>query len=393
VRPWRHPDPAVRRRWAALATLAALALLAGAALGAGGKERERPRAPRAAAPPPAAADDAAPPRAPGRDAVARLSLEQQVGQLVIQRFVGVEAPGYVRQNLRLGRAAGVILFKDNIASPAGLRAMTRALRRSARHGPPIISTDQEGGEIRNLTWIGPEASQATQHAGGAVRAEALAAARALRAEGVNVNLAPVADVATVPGAAMAGRAFATTHAEAAEAMEESVRGWLEGGVAPTAKHFPGLGGSTINTDEAAATIDRSLPQIREDLEPFAAAVEAGVPIVMLSHAVYTAVDPDAIGTQSPAVIDLLRDDLGFEGVVMTDSMEAAAVSDSQAVDVAAEKAIEAGVDVILTTGQGSHIHVYRRLLERARSSPAFRERVRESAARVLALRRSLARLG
>src|SRR3712207_1784241 len=150
-------------------------------------------------------------------------------------------------------------------------------------------------------------------------------------------------------------------------MEESVRGWLEGGVAPTAKHFPGLGGSTINTDDAAATIDRSLPQLREDLEPFDAAVDAGVPIVMLSHAVYTAIDPDAIGTQSAVVIDLLREDLGFEGVVMTDSMEAAAVSDSQAVDAAAEKAIEAGVDVILTTGQGSHIHVYRRLLERARS--------------------------
>ena len=164
-------------------------------------------------------------------------------------------------------------------------------------------------------------------------------------------------------------------------------------MAATVKHFPGLGGATVNTDDGPATIARSAAELREqDLVPFRSAIEAGVPLVMAGHAVYPAIDPDRIASQSQPVIDgLLRDELGFEGVVITDSTEAAAV---QAVTLPAEAAVRnvrAGVDIVLTTGRGSYIHVYRALLAEARRDPEFRERVRESAARVVALQRSLAR--
>jgi beta-N-acetylhexosaminidase len=108
---------------------------------------------------------------------------------------------------------------------------------------------------------------------------------------------------------------------------------------------------------------------------------------MASHAVYPALDGDRIASQSPAVIDgLLRGELGFDGVVMTDSLEAAAVRAVADVDAAALASARAGVDVMLTTGRGSYIRVFRALLAEARRSPAFRARVRSSAARVLAAR-------
>ena len=137
-----------------------------------------------------------------------------------------------------------------------------------------------------------------------------------------------------------------------------------------------------------ATITRSRRQLEAiDLPPFAAAIQAGVPLVMVGHARYPALDPDRIASQSSAIVGrLLRDRLGFRGVVVTDSMEAQASLATGAVTTASERAVRAGADLVLLTGQGSYTPVYAHLLELARGSPAFRARVRESAARVLALK-------
>jgi beta-N-acetylhexosaminidase len=253
--------------------------------------------------------------------------------------------------------------------------------------------DQEGGEIRILGWAPPARSQPQQLAAGAVRADAEASAKVLRGSGINVTLAPVGDVASVPGAALAGRAFSTDFQAAADAMAESVRGWKAGRVAATAKHFPGIGGATTNTDDGSATITRTAEQIREeDLLPFRAAIEAGVPLVMAGHAVYPAFDEERIASQSePIMTGLLREELGFEGVVITDSTEAAAVQEISTVQEAAVRNIRAGVDIVLTTGRGSYIEVYRALLAEARRDPAFRALVAKAAARVVALQESLAR--
>jgi beta-N-acetylhexosaminidase len=235
--------------------------------------------------------------------VDELPLRQQVGRLVVLRFAGTSAPGYVREVLGEGRAAGAILFRDNLIDSAQTKVLTAQLKRGAA-GPPLICVDQEGGEIRILPWAAPERSQVQQAAAGTVRADAEAAARDLRAHGINVSLAPVADVASVPGAALAGRAFSTDFAAAGEAIAEAVGGWRAGGVAATVKHFPGLGGATVNTDDGPATIERSAAQLREqDLLPFRSAVEAGAPLVMAGHAVYPAVDPERIASQSQPVIE------------------------------------------------------------------------------------------
>ncbi|MGH3083510.1 MAG: glycoside hydrolase family 3 N-terminal domain-containing protein, partial [Gaiellaceae bacterium] len=158
-------------------------------------------------------------------------------------------------------------------------------------------------------------------------------------------------------------------------------------------HFPGLGAAAVNTDDAWVTIKRSRADLEAtDLLPFRAAIRAGVPLVMVGHARYPALDRARIASQSRRVVqDLLRDELGFRGVVVTDSMEAEASLATGGITTVSERAVRAGADLLLLTGQGSFPPAYRHLLAVARRSGSFRERVRESAARVLALKRQGAR--
>lgn len=315
-----------------------------------------------------------------------LTLSQQVGQLVLLRFAGTTPPHYVREAVRERRVAGAILFRDNVTSPGQLRKLTASLRRQG--GRPIVAVDQEGGAVRIVGWAPPAARAREQAATRTVRTSAQRSARALRSLGITVTLAPVADVPSVPNAALASRSFSSNPGVTSNAMSSAVRGWRAGGIASTAKHFPGLGGAGITTDDDSVTIRRSRSQLEaKDLPPFRAAIRAGVPLVMVGHARYPALDPRRIASQSPAIIDgLLRERLGFRGVVVSDSMEAEASLATGGIATVCERAVRAGVDLVLLTGQGSYPPVYRHLLTVARRSQEFRARVRDSAARVLALK-------
>ncbi|HEX4745831.1 MAG TPA: glycoside hydrolase family 3 N-terminal domain-containing protein [Gaiellaceae bacterium] len=324
-------------------------------------------------------------------AVDTLTLEEQVGQVLVLSFSGKTVPAYVRTALRERRVAGVILFGANIAGRDQLHALTRELRRAG--GRPIVAVDQEGGHVRRLPWVGPQAAQPVQARRGSVRADAESAARALRNAGVTVTFAPVADVPSVSGAALASRSFSRDPEVASTAVQAAIRGWRAGGIAATAKHFPGLGAAPANTDDAIVTVRHSRATLDAvDLPPFVAAIGAGVPLVMVGHARYPTLDRVRIASQShPIVEGLLREELGFRGVVVTDSLEARASLATGAITAVSERALRAGADLLLLTGRGSYRPVYEHLLAAARADPALRARVRESAARVLALRQRGAR--
>jgi beta-N-acetylhexosaminidase len=318
-----------------------------------------------------------------------LPLQQQVGQLVVMSFSGTVAPAYVLEALRQRKTAGVILFGGNVDSPRQLRTLTRQLRQAG--GDPVIAVDQEGGDVRILPWAPPASSAPAQAAAGTVGRDARRAGLALRRAGISVSLAPVADVPSVPGAALAGRSFSTRPGRASTAVAAAVSGWRSSGIAPTAKHFPGLGAAKVNTDDAPVTIARTRARIEAtDLPPFRAAISAGVPLVMISHARYPAFDANRIASQSrPVIGGLLRSRLGYRGVVVTDSMEAAASLATGPITAASERAVRAGADLLLLTGRGSYRPVYEHLLAKARHSASFRARVRAAAARVLALKAGL----
>jgi beta-N-acetylhexosaminidase len=279
----------------------------------------------------------------------------------VSSFDGTTLPGYMRRRLRARETVGAVLFGSNVVDAGQTKRLTGQIQ-DAAGGDALVMVDQER-TVRQLPF--------------ADTADDLARA------GVNVNLAPVADVAQ-PGSVMTGRAYAT---DVPARVVAASRELLDAGVLPTAKHFPGFGRATENTDDAPVTIGASREELKTDLEPFRAAIDAGVPLVMASHALYPALDPEHIASQSPTVLDdLLRDDLGFEGAVITDSLEAEAVLARSSVEVAAERSLAAGADLLLMTGRGSWIHVFPYLLQRARHSPALRARIEESAARVEQLR-------
>jgi beta-N-acetylhexosaminidase len=374
-----HPAPGpARRRLVALAAAALLALVAGIATGAGGNSKPG-RAPATIAKPPARAVRAA----------KGLSLQRQIGEILMISFPGTTAPSYVRRALREGRAGGVILFGGNAPSPASTAALTRSLQRSGRHSV-LIATDQEGGSIRILRWAPPTPSQSNQPVETVARGQAAAAASALRKAGVNVTLAPVADVGG-QGSVMAGRSFPGGTADVSKLTAAAVSGYRGSRVAATLKHFPGLGAAGTNTDDGPVTISTPAAALRtRDLPAFAAGIRSGAPLVMASHALYTGLDRRNIASQSkPILTTLLRKELGFKGVVITDSMEAAAVLKRSSIEDAALRSVAAGADILLLTGPGSFPRVSRQLLVGARRSAVFRARIAEAAARVIALKRSI----
>jgi beta-N-acetylhexosaminidase len=374
-----HPTPGpARRRLSALGIAALGALIAGIAVGAGAGSTP-PKRPPAAVKPPAGAVKAA----------KGLSLQRQIGELLMISFRGTTAPEYVRRALRQGRAAGVILFRGNAPSPASTRALTSSLQRAGQRRV-LIAADQEGGAIRILPWAFPAPSQGNMPVPSEAARQAKAAARDLRRAGVNVTLAPVADVGG-PGSVMSGRAFPGGGTDVSALTAAAIRGYRGTGVAATLKHFPGLGQATTNTDDAPVSIPSPAAAIRSrDLPAFAAGIKAGAPIVMASHALFTGIDASNIASQSPAILRrLLRTELGFKGVVMTDSMEAAAVLKRSSIELAALRSISAGADLLLLTGPGSFPRVSKQLLAGARRSQRFRARIAEAAARVIALKRSL----
>jgi len=348
-------DQAARRRLAVLLTAALAAFAAG--LVAGAPDRDTPSAP--------------PPQV---EAVDRLSLRQQVGQVIVSSFPDAAPPAYIRRRLGANETAGVILFGFNASTRDEWRTLTRRIQRSAK-GRALIMVDQEGGEIRTVEWAGPAAGQPS-HVD--ARATARAAARQLRSAGVNVNLAPVADFG---GPVMGFRSFS---GDVAAKTRGAVEGMRAAGVAATPKHFPGLAGAQVNTDDGSATVTG---WSERELAPYR---DTDAPLVMLSHALYPALDRQRIASQSPRVVTgLLRERLGYDGVIVTDSIEAQAVLDRSGPARAAERSIRAGADLVLCTGSASWNLIHPWLLRRARSSPRFRERIRRAAARVLALKDDL----
>lgn len=321
-----------------------------------------------------------------RSAPPGLSLAQQVGQALILSFGGPTVPGYVRRALREGRVAGVILFADNIVSAGQLRRLTATLQRASGHGA-LIMVDQEGGPVEMVPFAAPAVGQARQQTAQEAAVQASAAGRELRSLGINVDLAPVADVPSVDGAALGGRAFAGDARAVAARVKAAVRAYDAAGVGSAAKHFPGLGAARANTDQAPVTIPALTAQ---DLAPFKAAVAADVPLVMASHALYRNLDPARIASQSGVILrGLLRERLGFRGVIVTDSMEAVAVARRSSLPEAAVRSLAAGADLLLLTGDGSFRPVSRHLRAVARRDPGLRSRLAQADARVLALKRRL----
>lgn len=304
------------------------------------------------------------PAAPWPDP-AGMTAKELAGQMVAAGFSGTEpSPGILELIVRRG-LGGVIYFSRNIAGAAQLRGLSARLQEAATHGSPsglplLISIDQEGGTVARLT----EAEGGTVFPGnmllGATGSAdlAYAAARAtateLRAVGVNWNFAPVVDVLNNPAnPVISVRSYGEDPALVARLGAAAARGYQDGGVLATAKHFPGHG----DTDKDSHLLLPTIPHPRERLDqvelvPFRAVIAAGVGAIMTAHITFPAIEdrPGRPATLSRAVLTgLLRKELAFQGLIVTDCMEMQAITKHFGAAAAAVEAVKAGADMVLVS--------------------------------------------
>ena len=292
--------------------------------------------------------------------VPALSLREKIGQLVMFSIGGTTLSAYERDQIRKLHLGGVILFAHNYRDRSRLRTLTDQVQRAARAGNQLeigalISADQEGGVVKRFPDMPPRYSAPEMGSSGRVKLaydQGRATGYALRASGVNVNLAPVADLDLPPEHVMRTRSFGSGPRRVGRYARAFAQGLQSRRTAATAKHFPGFGGATVNSDYGRAYIYRTKWQLHhKDAQPFHAAIDAGLRVVMLSHGMYL-----KDGGRRPASVNhyiatrRLRREFSFTGVAISDDLDAVSWKFGGSTPHACKATIQAGVDVALITG-------------------------------------------
>jgi beta-N-acetylhexosaminidase len=333
-----------------------------------------------------------------RELVAGWSAKRLAGQVIVGRYHGTD-PSVPARLVADHHLAGVQMTGDSIRDRgqvlATTKAVARAVRRDGRDFPPVVGVDQEGGVVSHLDGVAtefPSFATAGRAVAAAPRANRRVVRRAadatgleLRALGFTWVFAPVADVTI--GAAdptIGSRSASSNPRIAALATLSAVQGYDDAGVVSTVKHFPGHGSATADSHLTLPRIDAGMARLRRhDLVPFRRAVRAGAPAVMVGHLDVPALaEPGVPASLAPAAYDYLREDLGFEGVAITDSLGMGAVvaTGKPAVD-----ALAAGADLLLMPADTARSAVT--VTRAIRSGEVPRDRAEEAAARVVALQR------
>jgi beta-N-acetylhexosaminidase len=281
------------------------------------------------------------------------------GPLLMVGIPGPRVDKAARELVRELRVGGIILFARNLEEPEQVWELTRDLQHEALavgELPLLISIDQEGGTVQRLKTPFHLIPTARELGSGSSPIQVEALARTMASElalvGINMNLAPVLDVARKPDCPLWQRSFGSDPEQVATFGEAAMRGFLQGGVLPVAKHFPGLGDTTVDSHQVLPTAQNPDPERITDLLPFRRAAAAQVPAIMTAHLHVPAWD-GLPATLSPlALKDWLRHRLGFEGVIITDDLEMGAIAGAAIVPDAACQALAAGADLLLICSHG-----------------------------------------
>jgi beta-N-acetylhexosaminidase len=331
----------------------------------------------------------------GGATVAGMSVEEMVGQMFVVSVGGTEPDYYIEKMARERNIGGVILYAYNMKSEGqtgSLVCRLQELSMRTKPGIPLfVAVDQEGGDIASAPWVAPEpAAAAVGRSGDTEEARRIAATmghQLLRA-GINTDLAPVVD--TGHGAAIGNRSFGNDPRLVARMGAAAVGGFREAGVVSSAKHFPNHGPATSDSHESLPVIRHDDKELENrDLPPFRAAIDAGVPMVMVGHLLYPAIDPERPASLSEDAINMLRGDLGFDGVVVTDDLAMAGAKGGGPVADAAVKAVGAGADLlIISSAPQEQADAYDAVVGAVRSGDIPRSRIEESVGRLLAVKES-----
>ena len=332
--------------------------------------------------------------------IARMSLEQKVGQLIVVGFEGTRINAEIESNIKQHFIGGVTLFARNIESPRQVARLTTDLQKltqeTERRIPLFIATDQEGG------WVVRLKTGATVLPGnmalGATRSSELAeqagrvTAIELAAVGINLNFAPVMDVNNNPrNPVIDRRSFGESPDLVSRLGTAYINGLQRNGVLATAKHFPGHGDTTVDSHADLPTVGHGMERIHAvELKPFRAAIEANVAAIMTAHIVYSALDAGRPATLSRSILtNLLREELGFDGLIITDDMEMKAIDERYQTGEAAVMAVEAGADIVLTLWTyENQAKVFNALVSAVKGGRISEDRINQSVRRILKYKRA-----
>jgi beta-N-acetylhexosaminidase len=403
-------EPARRRLLIALlAALALAAVVAGAVVGAGhdstggggaasvptpgrGAPQERVSFLARIVPPPAeprrARRGPAVPRSVA-DLARRLPVERKVAQLFLFGFQGTDLTAEIFGRLRRLDLGGIMVGAQNYIDVTQLGALAgeaAVIAREERHVPPWVMTVQEGGELNSFPDLPPAALPADLASAAEAGVQARESAAALRGLGVDGVLGPVVDVGAETGSALGARVFSDQPDDVAVYAERTVGVYRAQHVFSAVKHFPGLGATDQSTEEGPATVGLGLDELRQrDLIPFKAAIDAGVPGVVIGHALYPFSDFTVPASLSKQVAtDLLRRELRFKGVAITDDLADPAITAIHTVPDAAVQALRAGADMLFVSGgTGEQQAAYVAVLRAVQRGRVPRRRLDEAVGRIL----------
>jgi beta-N-acetylhexosaminidase len=331
---------------------------------------------------------------PVQGVAGRMTPEQAVDQVLLLGFDGTDATSPIVTELGSRQIGGVLVQPSNWLDAGQGAQLVATLRGAGLAGgriPPLVVAQQEGGDFRSFPDLPPAVGQTDIGARASPKlAErwSLQAGQALRAVGFDLNLAPVADIASQVSP-VASRAFSDDPVVVAGLTAAAVRGCRRAGIACAISHFPGLGAASQDTDEGPATVGLDASTLsKRDLAPFRSAITEGAPAVVMSLAYYAAVDPVTPAALSPDVATgILRDRLGFTGLAITDDLGAGAVTATYSVQQAAVTALAAGSDMVRIDSPADQAGVREAILRAVETGELPEARLRQAAARVLQLKR------
>jgi beta-N-acetylhexosaminidase len=324
------------------------------------------------------------------DLARRLPLERKVAQLFLFGFQGTDLTAEIYRRLRNQDLGGIVLAGQNYAGDPNLLGQlgseASVIARQEGHVPPWVLAVQDGGEFNELEGLPPALPGADLGSAQEAGAQAAETAKAMRGLNITGLLDPVVDVGFESGSALGARVYSDDPEEVSAYAQAVIRAYREERLFGAVKHFPGLGAADQSTELGPATVGLDLDQLRQrDLRPFRAAIEAGAPAVLLSHALYPVSDFTRPGSLTRAIAtDLLRGEMRFQGVAITDDLADPAITSSYAVPDAAVQALKAGADLMFVSGPvGDQQAAYAAVLSAARSGDVPRRRLNEALLRAL----------
>ena len=287
-----------------------------------------------------------------------MTVRDTIGQLLMVGFQGTELSSEFIDWLQEFCPGGVILFSRNLVNPEQVVRLTNSLQEHAPNPPLLIAIDQEGGPVSRLpqgfTIFPSAASVAACQSPDVAYGVAEVTAKELRAVGINMNMAPVLDINSNPANPIIGnRAYGELPQQVCTFGVATMQGFQDNGVIPCGKHFPGHGDTMTDSHKVLPVVNTDRARLEAiELVPFRHAIQQGIPTLMTAHVHYPALDADAPATLShPILTDLLRNELGFQGVTLTDDMEMRAILDHGTIGEASVRSLQAGSDMVLICHQ------------------------------------------